>query len=286
MVDDGGTTTTYRLVPRVSGQQRRSYRRDRRSTTRAATVSTKLRWNYVQRRVRRRNEQHAIGLVQGQMIVVTSQTGQRGGARTTREPSLAATPKRDYTINPQLDDSIFELPANEHLTLIEPQTRFRDDRFIQSADYLSARLGDGQVQLALRLLYARSPGCRGCRRDEEVLELRKRLPRSCARGAGGRSTHDSTDRAGEPLVRRDLHRLVASRSPRQTDGIDDIALSTNGLLLEEQLGALQAAGLKRVNVSLDTLEPQRFERDRAAGLGLDGVLRGIDAALDMPVRRR
>ncbi len=56
---------------------------------------------------------------------------------------------------------------------------------------------------------------------------------------------------GEPLVRRDLHRLVAAIAA--VPGIDDIALSTNGLLLEDQLPALVAAGLRRVNVSLDTL---------------------------------
>jgi cyclic pyranopterin phosphate synthase len=82
---------------------------------------------------------------------------------------------------------------------------------------------------------------------------------------------------GEPLVRRDLARLVHGIA--RIDGIDDIALSTNGLLLEEQLPALQSAGLRRVNVSLDTLREDRFETiARRPGLGL--VLRGIDAAIE------
>ncbi len=81
---------------------------------------------------------------------------------------------------------------------------------------------------------------------------------------------------GEPLVRRDLHRLVSAIAA--VPGIDDIALSTNGLLLEDQLPALAAAGLRRVNVSLDTLVPERFEAI-ARRPGLDRVLRGIDAAL-------
>ena len=81
---------------------------------------------------------------------------------------------------------------------------------------------------------------------------------------------------GEPLVRRDLHRLVAGINA--IEGIDDIALSTNAVLLEEQLDALVAAGLRRVNISLDTLRPDRFERI-ARRPGLDGVLRGIDAAI-------
>jgi cyclic pyranopterin phosphate synthase len=82
---------------------------------------------------------------------------------------------------------------------------------------------------------------------------------------------------GEPLVRRDLHRLV--RGIASVDGIDDIALSTNGLLLEEQLDELVDAGLNRINVSLDTLRANRFEAI-ARRPGLENVLRGIDRALD------
>ncbi len=81
---------------------------------------------------------------------------------------------------------------------------------------------------------------------------------------------------GEPLVRRDLHRLVAMI--RAIDGIVDIALSTNGILLEEELPALMSAGLTRVNVSLDTLREDRFEA-LARRPGLDRVLSGIDAAV-------
>ena len=81
---------------------------------------------------------------------------------------------------------------------------------------------------------------------------------------------------GEPLVRRDLHRLVEGIA--RTPGITDVALSTNAVLLEAQLPELLRAGLMRVNISLDTLRPDRFERI-AKRPGLDLVLRGIDAAL-------
>ena len=81
---------------------------------------------------------------------------------------------------------------------------------------------------------------------------------------------------GEPLLRRDLHRLIAMIAA--VSGIDDVSLSTNGLLLEEQLPSLVAAGLRRVNVSLDTLRPERFERI-ARRPGLQRVLDGIDAAI-------
>ncbi|HEY1654448.1 MAG TPA: GTP 3',8-cyclase MoaA [Candidatus Tumulicola sp.] len=81
---------------------------------------------------------------------------------------------------------------------------------------------------------------------------------------------------GEPLLRRDLHQLVAAISA--TPGIENVSLSTNGLLLAEQLPQLRQAGLNRVNVSLDTLRPDRFATI-ARRPGLERVLRGIDAAL-------
>ena len=88
---------------------------------------------------------------------------------------------------------------------------------------------------------------------------------------------------GEPLAAPRLHRLVASiaRSP----GIDDIALSTNGLAARGATGRLRAAGLRRVNVSLDTLREDRFAAI-ARRPGLDRVLRGIDAAIAAGARRR
>ncbi len=81
---------------------------------------------------------------------------------------------------------------------------------------------------------------------------------------------------GEPLVRRELPRLVARVAA--IEGIDDIALSTNGILLAQQAAALAASGLRRINVSLDTLRAERFERI-ARRPGLERVLAGIDAAL-------
>jgi cyclic pyranopterin phosphate synthase len=81
---------------------------------------------------------------------------------------------------------------------------------------------------------------------------------------------------GEPLIRRDLAALV--RMLAAIEGIDDISLSTNGLLLAEQVAELRAAGLRRVNVSLDTLRPDRFV-EIARRPGLERVLEGIDAAI-------
>ncbi len=80
---------------------------------------------------------------------------------------------------------------------------------------------------------------------------------------------------GEPLVRHELPELV--RRLAAIDGIRDLALTTNGMLLAEQAGALKAAGLHRLNISLDTLNPEVFEKI-SRRTGLEQVLAGIAAA--------
>ena len=80
---------------------------------------------------------------------------------------------------------------------------------------------------------------------------------------------------GEPLLRRDLSRLVEML--REIEGIRDIGLTTNGMLLGAQAQALYDAGLRRINISLDTLDPARF-RQLVRRDGLDKVIEGIHAA--------
>ncbi len=80
---------------------------------------------------------------------------------------------------------------------------------------------------------------------------------------------------GEPLVRRNLHVLV--RKLAGVEGIDDIGLTTNGILLAEQAQELYDAGLRRINVSLDALDPQKFEKITRRQ-GYEKVIAGIEAA--------
>ena len=80
---------------------------------------------------------------------------------------------------------------------------------------------------------------------------------------------------GEPLMRRDLPRLVSMLVA--VPGIRDIGLTTNGILLADQAQAFFDAGLRRINISLDTLNPERF-RQLTRRDGLDRVIAGILAA--------
>ena len=80
---------------------------------------------------------------------------------------------------------------------------------------------------------------------------------------------------GEPLIRKGLVDFI--RSLAQLPGSPEIVLTTNGLLLAEYADRLKAAGLSRVNVSLDTLRPERFSQLTRRG-GLPQVLAGLEAA--------
>ena len=85
---------------------------------------------------------------------------------------------------------------------------------------------------------------------------------------------------GEPLVRRNVMGLVRSLGRHlQTGALDELTLTTNGSQLAKFAGELKDAGIKRINVSLDTLDPARF-RDITRWGRIEQVREGIDAALD------
>src|SRR5580765_3271037 len=82
---------------------------------------------------------------------------------------------------------------------------------------------------------------------------------------------------GEPLVRRGIMTLVRSLSRHLGDGLDELTLTTNGSQLPKYAAELADCGVKRINVSLDTLDPDKFRAITRWG-ELDKVLAGIDAA--------
>ena len=83
---------------------------------------------------------------------------------------------------------------------------------------------------------------------------------------------------GEPLVRAHLAELITRLAA--VPGIEDLALTTNGILLAEQAQELRDAGLQRINISLDTLSEETFQRITRRS-GLDRVLAGIQAAQEV-----
>jgi len=82
---------------------------------------------------------------------------------------------------------------------------------------------------------------------------------------------------GEPLLRRDLERLIEMLAP--FEGLHDLTLTTNGALLARKARALRDAGLRRITVSLDSLDEQVFRRMNDVDFPVARVLEGIEGAL-------
>lgn len=147
------------------------------------------------------------------------------------------------------------------------------------------RLGRPLRDLRLSVIEACNFRCPYCMPAE-------RVPDDYGLDAASRLSFDETERlvrgfvaigvrklritGGEPLLRRRLPELIARLAA--IDGLDDIALTTNGSLLAMQARALHAAGLHRVTVSLDTLDPAQFAALSGGRGDLAQVLHGIDAA--------
>ena len=83
---------------------------------------------------------------------------------------------------------------------------------------------------------------------------------------------------GEPLVRKDIMELMARFARHIGNGLNDLTMTTNGTLLAKYAGELSAIGMRRINVSLDTLKRDVFARIARRDM-LDDVLKGIDAAI-------
>jgi len=86
---------------------------------------------------------------------------------------------------------------------------------------------------------------------------------------------------GEPLIRTNIVRLVRKLAPIQ--GIDELTLTTNGVLLESMAAQLKAAGLKRVNVSMDSAQRENYRQITGFDL-LKKVMRGISKALEVGLK--
>ena len=89
--------------------------------------------------------------------------------------------------------------------------------------------------------------------------------------------HDVRLTGGEPLLRREFPKLVGMLA--RTPGVEDLSMTTNGLLLEQHIEALADAGLRRINVSLDTLDPERYAHITRRH-GLKRVLSCLDKLIE------
>jgi cyclic pyranopterin phosphate synthase len=145
------------------------------------------------------------------------------------------------------------------------------DRFDRPITYLRISVTD---KCNLRCLYCMPPEGVPPRRHEDFLTLEQMA--QAARAAVGLGVTKIRLTGGEPLVKRGIVELV--RMIAAIDGLEHLAMTTNGTLLASRARELKEAGLDSVNVSLDTLDPARY-RELTRGGDIEGALAGIRAAL-------
>ncbi len=144
------------------------------------------------------------------------------------------------------------------------------DRFGRTIDYLRISVTD---RCNLRCCYCMPPEGVPLLRHEDILRLEEIA--EVARCAVGLGVTKIRVTGGEPLVRRGIESLV--RMLASIDGVGDLAMTTNGQVLEQFAPALAAAGLRRVNVSLDAMDPRRYAAITRGG-EVRRVIAGIHAA--------
>lgn len=146
------------------------------------------------------------------------------------------------------------------------------DSYNRKIDYLRLSVTD---RCNLRCLYCMPPQGVKAKCHEEILSYEEiEFIVKCAIKIGISKIRLT---GGEPLVRKDLIKLVKSLS--QASGLNDISLTTNGLLLADYAVSLAEAGLKRVNISIDSLDPEIYRRLTRGG-DLARALDGLEAALE------
>ncbi|MDO5117778.1 MAG: GTP 3',8-cyclase MoaA [Eggerthellaceae bacterium] len=145
------------------------------------------------------------------------------------------------------------------------------DSFGRNIDYMRISLTD---RCNLRCIYCMPP--EGIPKMSHVDILRNEEIVRIVRVAADLGIKSIRLTGGEPLVRKGVVGLISDI--RAIDGIENISLTTNAVLLPQMAGDLKAAGLDRVNISLDTLDPEQFTEITRLGK-LETVLDGIEAAL-------
>lgn len=144
------------------------------------------------------------------------------------------------------------------------------DAYHRAISYLRVSVTD---RCNLRCLYCMPAEGVPMRTHEEILRYEE--IETVVRAAAELGVTKVRLTGGEPLVRLGIENLV--RMLARIPGVDDLSMTTNGILLSRHAHSLAQAGLRRVNVSLDTMRPERFRHITRLGT-LEDVLSGIEAA--------
>lgn len=144
------------------------------------------------------------------------------------------------------------------------------DRYNRKINYLRVSVTD---KCNLRCYYCMPPGGVKLLPYEDILSYEEIT--DMVRYAVDQGIDKVRLTGGEPLIRRDIVHLVEMLS--DIEGIKDLSMTTNGILLKDYAGALAKAGLDRVNVSLDTLDPEKYRRITRGG-DLLKAIEGVESA--------
>lgn len=148
------------------------------------------------------------------------------------------------------------------------------DQFGRNIDYMRISVTD---RCNLRCIYCMPEEGIPCVSHSDILTFDE-IRRICGIGAElGISRIKLT--GGEPLVRRGLPGLLGML--KKIPGIEQVTLTTNGILLKDNINELVSNGLDAVNISIDTLDPEYYHKITRRG-GIEEVLSGLDAALSYP----
>jgi len=162
------------------------------------------------------------------------------------------------------------------ITKAAPLTQPLDDRFGRRVSYVRISITD---RCDFRCLYCMSEEMEFLPRPQ-ILTLEEIY--LVARAFVELGVDKIRITGGEPLVRKGAVGLMAQIS--QLPGLNELVLTTNGSQLVQEAANIKAAGVKRINISLDSLKPDRFRQLTRVG-DLDVVLAGIDAALEQGFER-
>ena len=144
------------------------------------------------------------------------------------------------------------------------------DKYNRKINYLRVSVTD---KCNLRCYYCMPPEGVKLLRYEDILSYEEIT--DVVRYAVGQGIDKVRLTGGEPLIRRDVVKLVGMLSG--IEGIRDLSMTTNGIFLKDYAGDLAEAGLDRVNVSLDTLDPEKYSKITHGG-DLLKVLEGLEMA--------
>ena len=144
------------------------------------------------------------------------------------------------------------------------------DKFLRTIDYIRISITD---RCNLRCVYCMPNNGVALIPHENILRYEEII--SFLKIAVGSGLKKIRITGGEPLVRKNVPHLIAMI--KTIIGIEDLSMTTNGILLEEYAPQLAEAGLTRINISLDSLVPEKYRKITRGG-SIDSVFRGIKAA--------